>query len=145
MRRRRVMIIVLLLIIVGVLCVTWIVLRPQHPTDIAPSDVGWIELSAFQQPIYIVTDREQIEKIIKNFNETELGEGITFKESDLMIGSESMTVDIYKKNGERYRAFGVKANGKISYNDTEYETKNPSVNTEYLRELMENEGDNLID
>lgn len=149
MRRRRIAILALAAVVIGGLCAVLFVMRPAHPTDISSSQVGWIELRGAYTSASI-TDREQIERIIENFNKAELGEGEP--QGPLMIGGGAIIVDIYRKNGERYRVMTLSPDGKMIYGNggldyadrMKYATQNPSIDMEYLSELLEREGDNLL-
>ena len=143
MRRRTLCILLCALAAAGGAAVVLAVRRDpaEHPTDLWPSEVGAIKVSS-NDGWGDATTKEQVEHIINNLRETELGASTPCSKE--RIPEEGLIrIIIAKKEFLEYETLYVSYDGRLFYFDGEepysgtiYETRGTPVDIAYLESVM---------
>ena len=109
---------------------------PRKIVTIEPSKVSTINIfDGITGKSIIVTDRENIDHIIRNLN------SITFRKDKLSLGymGYSFNTTIYKSNGTIYKKFIINSTGTIRKDPFFYRDITKSIDYNYIRNLINNQ------
>ena len=109
---------------------------PRKIVAIEPSKVSTINIfDGSTGKSIIVTDRENIDHIIRNLN------SITFRKDKLSLGymGYSLNTTIYKSNGTIYKKFIINSTDTIRKDPFFYRDSTKSIDYNYIRNLINNQ------